>query len=172
MGCEERAGTHTQGAMQGSAAWNAFHSPAVPPKVPADPQLEIRCGGCPSPSFTRQREAPALPEPARSHRVRLSSATSIAGTSGFLLFLRELGGARGAEPARQDAPRLRVLWPGWKSHELPRSEGKNGLAPGWLQERTRVHLFSLPTHCVNADFSYLASFISFLFIVFAKKIKF
>lgn len=156
---------------QGSAAWNAFHSPSVPPKFPAAPQPEIRCGGCASPSSTQQREAPALPEPARSHRGCLSSATSISGTSGFLVFLRELGRARGTEPAGRDAPRLRVLWPGWKSHELPWSEGKNGLAPAWLQERTWVHLFSPPMHCVNADLSYLASFISFL-LSCSQKIKF
>ncbi|OWK62127.1 hypothetical protein RLOC_00012538 [Lonchura striata] len=55
--------------MQGSAARNAFRSPAGPLKVPAAPQLEIRCAGCASPSFTQQREAPALQEPARSRRV-------------------------------------------------------------------------------------------------------
>lgn len=79
--------------------------------------------------FTQFHPA-ALPEPARSRRGCLSSATSIPGTR-FPVFLRELGGARGAEPAGRDAPGLRVLWPGWKSHELPWSEGKNGLGtPG------------------------------------------
>lgn len=72
-----------------------------------------------------------MPEPAGSRRGCLSSATSTPAALGSRLFLRELGGARGAEPAGRDAPSLRVLWPGWRSHELSWSEGKNGLGtPG------------------------------------------